>query len=707
MDKKRLAQLRANAYKPEFNEAMVLLRREAEEASRIVHRIGANEYGEWMHQYYCKDDGSRLQFDWSQPKSHFCPTCSAAWSGEPFDSAWTSIVHVQIGRAVYHSSLLYTIESDVRLLKQAKSFLLSYASHYEGYRIHGDIPYNGPGKLFAQTLDEAHWIIDLAMGYDLIREHLSLEEEAHIRIGLLQPCARFLIAHKEEQIHNHSVLITSAIASIGLLLDDEDIVQAGLEGEYGLFDQINRGLFEDGLWYEGNAQYHFYAFKSLLNYALMAEGTLLDIYNYRALKLMFDYPLHLVLSDGTMPSLNDGGPRDGIGTFAPFYEIALDIYGDEIYRTLLNTAYGTESKDPSFIGIRTVPRDSLFALLFGRELAAAGKQSESLWTYAYRNVSLPASGLTKLVNCSRWQVLVKHSKFGGEHDHMDRLGLSVVCGDIPLMIDPGTTAYGVPVHYGWFKHTYSHNTVSLNGADQPPSDGRIVQLKEVPWGVWMETAVDWKTDSYTMRDRIILPPELCPWDEEAYKGAEIRRINVLADDHFLDIVSVTLAGHREVHLTNHISGMLADSRKGAWRPSVEKLSELDQKWLKEKRKLAPDEGKSFVYQMRRGTLQQLSWCSKSADTFTALTPNNPPNTNRTSLIHRAAAEDNVLFVQAFSYDSDKDHVVELFQSCNLQVTEQPEGRHSIEFTCSGLRHCYDLELHEDGSIFDKIESKTK
>jgi hypothetical protein len=734
MDKMRLQQLRENAIKPMLRNAMAWLVREAGEASLIDYKIGANEHGEWGHQYHCHHDGNRLMFAWNQPKSHCCPVCGKAWTGEPFDSAWTSIVHVQIGRAVYHSSLLYAIDSDEKQLNLAKTYLLAYAEHYEGYRIHGEIPYNGPGKLFAQTLDEAHWIIDLAGGYDLIRERLSSDEAALIQRRLLLPCARFLIAHKEKQIHNHSVLITSAIASIGLLLNDEETLQAGLDGEYGLLDQIRRGLFEDGLWYEGNANYHFYAFKALLDYALIAEGTRWDIFSNKALKMMFDYPLQLILPDGSMTTLNDGSPQGGIGVFASFYELALAIYGDEFYRSLLNTAYGTQWKEESFIRVNTVQRNSLFALLFGQELDAAGSVNEDkLWKMMHRNASLPASGLTKIVNASHWHMLIKHSKFGGEHDHMDRLGLSVVAGEVPLFIDPGTTAYGVPMHFGWFKHTYSHNTVSLNGADQPPADGRIVRFEEQSWGAWTETAVDWIDDSYRMKDRIILPPELCPWDDEVYRGAAIRRINVLAGDHLLDIVRVSVQGQREVHFNTHISGLLVESGSEAiatsWAPTEERLSRLDQKWLKEKRRRVSDDRYEFDYRMSVGTLRQLCWCSKQADIYTALTPSNPPTTDRTTLIQRATTDDSVLFIQAFLYDREKGleagtgagaqagaevgvigragsgvEVGDAMQGV-LEVTELADGEYRIELMATSAGYSYSLELHEEGAKLRKIDNE--
>lgn len=698
MDIKRLEILRRNAGKEEFQAAMELLRRDAEEAAKITFAVRAYEQGEWTHDYHCDEDGTRLTFQWDEPFLHLCSTCGKERRSQLLDGCWTSIAHSRIGQAVYHVAVLYALEPDDSRLQFVKSYLMAYADHYETYAIHGNIPYNGPGKLFAQTLDEAHWITDLALAFDRIQDHLSPDELAHIRAGLLEPCARFLIAHKEEQIHNHSVLITSAIAALGLLLQDRTMLAAALDGEYGLHDQLDRGIMEDGLWYEGNVQYHFYALKSLLHYALIAEGTLWDVWKKKALKAMFDYPLQLVMPNGMMPTLNDAGLGHHIGTYVPYYEIAYDRYGDDKYRSLLNTAYGTADADPRIKIAKPTPRDSIYALMFGQDLGGNTAELDSLGAEVQRSRSLTASGLTKLVNEAGWHVIVKHSRFGGEHDHMDRLGLSVMHSSIPLLVDPGTTAYGVPAHYGWFKHTYSHNTVSMDGADQPPRDGRLIQMHEEPWGVWLETAVDWLAEEYAMKDRIILPAELNPWDADAYQGVQMRRINLLAEDHLLDIIQVTVAVPRVVHWTNHFSGkLLGRDDEAQWSKSDAPLGRLDQRWFKEKRKLIADVS-TFGYQMREGTLEQHIWCSLPTNIYTALTPDNPPSGQRTSLMTTAFVERRVICVQALHYDASKGETLPGL----LEVTELTNETLQISWNHAESHTTYAIKLIDEKVYIEKL-----
>jgi hypothetical protein len=697
MDNRRVERMRSNAALPDYAEAVSALRKEADEGARIPYRIGAEEFGQWTHYYHCHADGSRLEFDWREPGAHRCPECGKLQAGEPYNSAWTSIANNLIGRAVYSNGLLFALEEKEESFHTARDFLLSYAEHYAGYPIHGDIPYNGPGKLYAQTLDEAHWILDLAVGFDLIQAHLPREERERIGSGLFQTCARFLILHKEKQIHNHAVLITSAIAAIGLVLKDDKLLRSGLNGEYGLLDQLSRGLLEDGLWYEGNVQYHFYAFSALLHYALLAEGTPWELWTHPAMKRMLDYPLPFIGPDGRMPTWNDAGLGHDIGTYAPYYEIGLDRYGDEKYRALLHTAYGTAWADPGIQGHRPVRRDSVYALLYGTELRPLSGNQRILSEAAYAVRCFPASGVTKLVNEHGWQVILRHSTFGGEHDHMDRLGFSAMCHEVPLLTDPGTTSYGVPAHYGWFKHTFSHNTISIGGADQPPRDGHLVQLVETSWGVWAETAVDWLGDDYRMKGSILLPPELCPWDTDMYQGVQVRRIIMLAKDHMLDAVLVHVPEPKEVYLMNHVSGSLITLEGEAWEKTDEKLGLLDQSWLQDKQRLASGSKPELRYSMGKGRMTQVFWCSQPSEVFSALTPNNPPSASRTSLFQRVRAEGSVMFLQALAYDGGD-------VGGELEVTELQANEAKVKLTIGGSSHRYTVSWNQEKAWVDYIET---
>ncbi|MBB3111514.1 hypothetical protein FHS18_003582 [Paenibacillus phyllosphaerae] len=648
MNEHRRSKLRRNGRSPVFEMGMSRLREETEQLKKLPYVPFAVAIGQWTHEHHCHADGSALRFDWEQPLRHLCPVCGKVYTGEPFDGCWVSIAHNRIGKAVYYAALLYTIEPDAGLLEMAKSCLLAYAEHYDSYEVHGSIPYNGPGKLFAQTLDEAHWILDLAAGFDLLEERFTPEEAAGVRSGLLKPCAEFLIANKENQIHNHAVLITSAICTLGILLGDEAIIAAGHDWEYGLRDQMDRGILGDGFWYEGSLSYHFYALRALLGFALVAEGSAWCLKNDPHLKSMFDFPLHVLLPGGWMPSLNDAGPADRMTAYAPYYEAALDLYGDDRYRALLQASY---------TGRASAARDSLYALLFGEEGVltdaddAAEDKMEALMRRPYSSV---ASGLTKLTHPSGWHALIKHGPFGGEHDHLDQLGMQFGYNGKPVLTDPGTAAYGVPAHYGWFKHTLAHNTVSVGGYDQPPRDGQLIQRQDRSWGSWLEVAVDWQSPDYRMKGQIILPDAYRSWEPRHYEGVSFRRIIALADHLVLDIVLAESEAARVFCHAQHMQGTWEAGGNG-WVPSSFAFGSIDDRWLNRQRARTSLPSESFrLRKPDNGMLHVHGWCSVPSVMTVAETLDIPMTGIRTTLINATEAVHGAMFISAYVHEADEE-----------------------------------------------------
>ncbi|TYP79141.1 heparinase II/III domain-containing protein [Paenibacillus methanolicus] len=700
----RREKLRANGRSPHFRAALARLRTETAEAARIGEVDFAGARGQWTHLYHCHADGAALRFDWEQPGCHVCPLCGTVYAGEPFDGCWISIAHNRIAKAVYHAALLHAIEPDEALATTAKRYMLEYAEHYSDYAVHGEIPYNGPGKLFAQTLDEAHWMLDLAAGYSLLSGELAEEENSRIRAGLLAPCAEFLIAHKEMQIHNHAVLITSAIGALGILLGDDAVASAGLDGEYGLRDQIARGILGDGFWYEGSFTYHFYALRALLSFSLLAEGTAWDVRNSAQLKAMFDFPLRVVLPGGRLPALNDSGPSELLVAYASLYEAGLDFYGDTRHRLLLQEAYYGQEAGRAACNeegcVTFQARDSLEALLYGGELPDTEAETGSvLQAWTERSFTSAESGLTKLVRPAGWHALLKHGPFGGEHDHLDRLGLQLGYEGRPVLTDPGTTAYGVPAHYGWFKHTLAHNAPSVGGFDQPPRDGRLAQAHDRAWGTWAESAVDWTEYGYRMQSSIFLPEELCPWDERPYAGVTFRRIVALADDLALDVVLAEALEAREFCLAQHIAGEW-EVPCDAWLPNYHAFGAIDGRWLSAHRGRMSGPRETLRAKLRAGGRMRLDgWCSVPSSMSLADTPDNPPTASRATLIRSTQAVRTAMFVHAYRFEDEQAEPAASAPKEGLDVSPTEDGGWRIELRTGGGARRFRLHWHDTSAEF--------
>ena len=91
---------------------------------------------------------------------------------------------------------------------------------------------------------------------------LSHREKEKIRDGLLLPGAEFLMEHRHMQLHNHEVIINSAIAIIGLIFGKEELVKEAVYEKYGLLYQLEHGMLSNHMWFEGAFGYHFYALTS-------------------------------------------------------------------------------------------------------------------------------------------------------------------------------------------------------------------------------------------------------------------------------------------------------------------------------------------------------------------------------------------------------------------------------------------------------------
>ncbi|WP_253376984.1 heparinase II/III domain-containing protein [unidentified bacterial endosymbiont] len=466
----------------------------------------------WNHYFFCPVHSVRLRWDRHSPHQHICPQDGAIFTGEPYDGAWWRWLNGLNARASYELGILWLLTEDVRYLNKVREILLGYARYYPDYEEHGGIPYNGPGKANAQTLCEANCHTDFARGFDIIRSALSTAEQAYIAERLLRTGADFLIAHRCNQIHNHEVKINAAIAIIGAVLEDDGYLEFAVKGQYGLAYQLEHALLPDGLWFEGSFHYHFYALQGFFAFEKLACGSdysLLDKPYYRR---MLNIPLQMMMPDMTLPKINDCVNGQEKLNHADVYEFAWWIYGDERYGQLLNLIYEKQQ------------RDSVDALFYRQPLP------DNVLEPPQGTQHDPRSGITIIRNKPGRAICVKHTPYGGEHDHYDSLALSVFHDGHAVFPDLGTTGYGAPLHYGYYKNTYSHNTLCVQGKNQPPAIPRVLSFFRDDALTRLIVEVDWRAAS-------VLPDSKTrvEWDEAAYQDIVFRRSISVVNDLLMDM----------------------------------------------------------------------------------------------------------------------------------------------------------------------------
>ena len=158
------------------------------------------------------------------------------------------------------------------------------------------------------------------------------------------------------------------------------------------------------------------------------------------------------------------------------------------------------------------------------------------------------SGLTILRGRQGRYLLVKHSPFGGEHDHYDRLGISFSAFGDQMCSDLGTVMYGVSWHYDYYKNTGAHNTIMVAEENQPPQMCRVNEYRHEGDSVFLDYSVEWK-EPYVMP---VPSFTIEQWNDKAYEGTCYRRQILWKENYFVDVVTVQ---HPETRCTDWILHM--------------------------------------------------------------------------------------------------------------------------------------------------------
>jgi len=474
----------------------------------------------WTLYYVCPVHSVGLIYNRHDPYHHKCPIDGAIYSGGNYDTAWWGETTYRQGYACLNLSLVYMITEDLKYLEAAKKLFLEFAKYYKGYEVHGDIPYNKPGKAMAQVLDDASFLNYLGRGYDIIRDELTEEEQKAIEENIFRPGAEHLMKYRTPQIHNHEMIVNAALGILGILLDDEEILSFGIESKYGMKYQFDYAVSKDGLWFEGSSGYHFFALRWAFFYDSFARHTKYcltkDPHYGQIIQKMILFPRCFLTPSGYFPAINDCHVENFHGE-ERIYEYAYSTFRTpEVLDLLHRTVDGTD-------------RSTIYALLYGVEDLPPVDKYESKTFFAKEG-----SHVSVIYGTEMRFLLMKNMPYGGEHDHYDRLAISLEAFDRPLVSDIGTSAYGAPLHYAYYKNTASHNTVCFNGKNMPPVEVQVTDFTEkAKDDVRIDANIDFSRE-FTMPDSFTIKA----WDNEVYENAKMRRVIRWFDKYLVDFFFV-------------------------------------------------------------------------------------------------------------------------------------------------------------------------
>ncbi|GAA3712069.1 heparinase II/III family protein [Nonomuraea antimicrobica] len=537
--------------------------REGFEAWRGLPIPGPERESAWTHHYFCDADGSALRFDPAGPDRHACTECGEVYAGEPWDGAWRTMTHNAVAAQAQRAALLLHLTPPPETRHQPEAaaveggraraelerILGTYARDYLAYQPHGKAA--GTGRVQPQSLDEAVWAIGLLRAARWSDGALSQETDRQVDrmaeaiIDLLRP--------QVGAVHNIHCWLLAALAECAARLGDTGLLTWCRDSDYGAEAQIRQGFHPEGLWYEINPHYHYYALTALLSYVeATGPGGLSEESAARLARAVAAPPL-LAYADGRFPAYGDGWADCFVSGFAPLAEAAWTLlpaarpdvapYHRPAGPSPLSLWYGAsvpETTDP-------LPhRASVAALVFGPDdIQETPEPADDSFVWPGPGIALLRSPGVRLT--------VRSGPDAGWHDHRDKLAVDVRTATGWSSLDLGTSGYGA-AFTSWMRSPVAHNTVTVGARPQPPHTGRIVGFS--PRRVTAESA----------------------WD-----GHVLRRTITVHDHGWTDVLTLTLAGPDEIEWAFHGDGTFTTPSPAV--PAVLDDADLGHTWLRDVRRL--------------------------------------------------------------------------------------------------------------------------
>ena len=489
--------------------------------------------GQWPHWMTCKACGSHIRS--TSPTSHVCEGCGKTYSGWPYDDCYITTIHNRLRDAAQDCAIAWLITGERRYLERIKSILLGYAEVYESYAWHwqeGEVaPRERGAKAFSQVLEEAVWLIPLLDAYDAIRAELSDAEREKILSGLIRPAAD-VCSYRSAHWSNHEAWHLAAYGKAGLVLGDVKLVETAINGEYGALQQLQHCVLADGCWFEGSFGYHFYTMEALTPFFHSLRNLGYEVpKRYRE---MFLAPFRQLAPDGRLPAVND---CEEIvmkpGSYADQYEFAHRWYDDPIFEWWVSQT----------------PRRSRESALWGRKSESSvpaeptrpGSEVNRASGLAILRTQTPGRAVSGLMpdNC----LFLDFGPHGGWHGHPDKLNVFFWLHGVLASEDPGCTAYGNALHWGWYKSALAHNMLRVDALNQQHAEAQVLAFAtNANAAAVLSFASGSKVEGL---------------EGPAYPGVDVVRATALKDDVVLDWLEAESETEHDYECCFHARGEFA------------------------------------------------------------------------------------------------------------------------------------------------------
>ena len=395
---------------------------------------------------------------------------------------------------------LFQITGDEKYAIYVRDMFLEYADLYPTLDRHPQPRSYARGKLFWQCLNDANWLVYSSQAYDCIYDWVDAETREKLNNDLFRPMADFLSVETPQffnRIHNHSTWGNAAVGMIGLVIDDDELVNRALYGldsvfiadfikdndggnirlpdqdDAGFLAQIDHSLSPDGYYTEG-PYYQRYAMSPYLLFAqalanAKPEMKILEYKDGALIKAVYAL-LDQTNTAGEFFPINDAVKgmsvlsRELITAVSLAYHFDGEKAGLLPYLNLQERVPLNETGVTAAIGLRTFDQN-----------APIKRQSIELSDGA--NGDEGALGIIRAGADNEEQCIVmKYTKQGMGHGHFDKLSYLYYHDEKEVLQDYGSARWvNIEQKNGggylkenktWAKQTVAHNTVVINGRSQ-------------------------------------------------------------------------------------------------------------------------------------------------------------------------------------------------------------------------------------------------
>ncbi|WP_299062888.1 alginate lyase family protein [uncultured Polaribacter sp.] len=406
-----------------------------------------------------------------------------------YSGGYTHVRHKKNWFILQKAGLLYQILDDEKYAKYVKDMLMEYEALYKTLPLHPKTRSYARGKLFWQCLNDSNWLVYVSQAYDCIYNYLTEEERNKLETNLFRPFADHISIDSPQfyqRVHNHSTWGNAAVGMIGLVMNDDELINRALygikdlkldankkdddggflnkDGKAGFLANIEEpfspdGYYNEGPYYQRYAMYPFLVFAE----ALHNVKPELKIFEYKEGVLLksINALLNLSDADGDFFPLNDG--QKGMSYYTNALVTAVDV------------SYHFGEQDP---GLLSIAKEQDKVLLDDSGLAVAlGIKNGKEKPFTKKSINLSdgpegKQGGVGILRNENLELVFKYAAQGSSHGHYDKLSYSFYENGEEVIQDYGLSRFVNIEQKGggnylkenktWAKQTIAHNTVTQN-----------------------------------------------------------------------------------------------------------------------------------------------------------------------------------------------------------------------------------------------------